>query len=206
MMRALTFDFQKDANVYSIPDQYMFGPAFLVNPVTAQLYTGAGAAGKAKTREVYLPAGTSWYNFWTGEVSNGGQKLTVDVPMDMMPLYVRAGSIVPMGPVMQYATEKPADKIELRIYPGANGSFKYYEDENDNYNYEKGAKATFTLNWNDKLQQLSISATKGSFKGMLKKHTFNIVLVKGAHGSNAGPADKIDRSVAYNGKPVVVRL
>jgi alpha-D-xyloside xylohydrolase len=121
----------------------------LVNPVTAQLYTGAGAAGKAKTREVYLPAGTSWYNFWTGEVSNGGQKLTVDVPMDMMPLYVRAGFFVPMGPVMQYATEKPADKIELRIYPGANGSFKYYEDENDNYNYEKGAKATFTLNWNE---------------------------------------------------------
>lgn len=206
MMRALTFDFQKDANVYSIPDQYMFGPAFLVNPVTAQLYTGAGAAGKAKTREVYLPAGTTWYNFWTGEINNGGQKLTVDVPMDMMPLYVRAGSIVPMGPVMQYATEKPADKIELRIYPGANGTFKYYEDENDNYNYEKGAKATFTLNWNDKLQQLSISATKGSFKGMLKKHTFNIVLVKGAHGSNTGTADKIDKSVVYTGKAMIVKL
>jgi alpha-D-xyloside xylohydrolase len=206
MMRALTFDFQKDANVYGIPDQYMFGPAFLVNPVTAQLYTGAGAASKAKTREVYLPAATKWYNFWTGEVTNGGQKLTVDVPMNMMPLYVRAGSIIPMGPVMQYATEKPADKIELRIYPGANGTFKYYEDENENYNYEKGAKATFTLNWNDKLQQLSISATKGSFKGMLKKHTFNVVLVKGAHGSNTGVADKIDKSVVYNGKPMVVKL
>jgi alpha-D-xyloside xylohydrolase len=206
MMRALTFDFQKDANVYGIPDQYMFGPAFLVNPVTAQLYTGADAASKAKTREVYLPATTKWYNFWTGEVTNGGQKLTVDVPMNMMPLYVRAGSIIPMGPVMQYATEKPADKIELRIYPGANGAFKYYEDENENYNYEKGAKATFNLNWNDKLQQLSISATKGSFKGMLKKHTFNVVLVKGVHGSNTGEADKIDKSIVYTGKPLVVTL
>ncbi|TFF34766.1 glycoside hydrolase family 31 protein [Mucilaginibacter psychrotolerans] len=206
MMRALTFDFQKDAKVYNIPDQYMFGPAFLVNPVTAQLYTGAGASGKAKTRELYLPAGTSWYNFWTGEVTKGGQKLSVNVPMDMMPIYVRAGSIIPMGPVMQYATEKPADNIELRIYPGANGTFKYYEDENENYNYEKGAKATFTLNWNDKLHQLSISATKGSFKGMLKKHTFNVVLVNGAHGSNTGTADKIDKSVVYTGKAVVVKL
>ncbi|MEO7216072.1 TIM-barrel domain-containing protein [Mucilaginibacter sp.] len=206
MMRALTFDFQKDANVYGIPDEYMFGPAFLVNPVTAQLYTGADAAGKAKTREVYLPAATKWYNFWTGEVTNGGQKLTVEVPMNMMPLYIRAGSIVPMGPVMEYATEKPADKIELRIYPGANGTFKYYEDENENYNYEKGAKATFTLNWNDKLRQLSISATKGNFKGMLKKHTFNVVLVKGAHGSNTGEADKIDKTVVYNGKVLVAKL
>nr|WP_294948349.1 TIM-barrel domain-containing protein [uncultured Mucilaginibacter sp.] len=206
MMRALTFDFQKDANVYGIPDQYMFGPAFLVNPVTAQLYTGTGAGSKAKTREVYLPAATNWYNFWTGEVTNGGQKLTVDVPMNMMPLYVRAGSIIPMGPVMEYATEKPADKIELRIYPGANGTFKYYEDENENYNYEKGAKATFTLNWNDQLRQLTISATKGSFKGMLKKHTFNVVLVKGAHGSNTGEADKIDKAVIYTGKQLVVKL
>ncbi|RWY50885.1 glycoside hydrolase family 31 protein [Mucilaginibacter gilvus] len=206
MMRALTFDFQQDANVYGIPDQYMFGPAFLVNPVTAQLYTGAGAAGKAKTREVYLPAATKWYNFWTGEITKGGQKLTVDVPMNMMPLYIRAGSIVPMGPVMEYATEKLADKIELRIYPGANGTFKYYEDENENYNYEKGAKATFTLNWNDKLRQLSISATKGNFKGMLKKHTFNVVLVKGTHGSNTGEADKIDKTVVYNGKALVAKL
>ncbi|WP_165851962.1 glycoside hydrolase family 31 protein [Mucilaginibacter terrenus] len=206
MMRSLAFDFQKDANVYSIPDQYMFGPAFLVNPVTSQLYTGTGAAGKAKTREVYLPAGTRWYNFWTGEVLNGGKKLTVDVPMATMPLYVRAGSIIPMGPVMEYATEKPADKIELRIYPGANGQFKMYEDENENYNYEKGARATFTLNWNDKLRQLSISATNGSYAGMLKKHTFNIVMVKGAHGADAGETRTYEKSVVYNGKPLTVKL
>jgi alpha-D-xyloside xylohydrolase len=206
MMRALTFDFKDDANVYSIPDQYMFGPAFLVNPVTEQLYTGAGAANKAKTRKVYLPKAAKWYNFWTGEVLNGGQHLTVDVPMHMMPLYVKAGSIIPMGPVMQYATEKPADTIELRIYPGANGEFKFYEDENDNYNYEKGAKAIFTLSYNDKLRKLTISETKGSFPGMLKQRTFNIVIVKGVHGSNTAVADKIDKSIKYIGKQMVVNI
>ena len=206
MMRALTFDFKDDANVYSIPDQYMFGPAFLVNPVTEQLYTGAGAANKAKTRKVYLPKAAKWYNFWTGEVLNGGQHLTIDVPMDMMPLYVKAGSIIPMGPVMQYATEKPADTIELRIYPGANGEFKFYEDENDNYNYEKGAKAIFTLSYNDKLRKLTISDTKGSFPGMLKQRTFNIVIVKGVHGSNTGVTDKIDKSIKYIGSQMVINL
>ncbi|AMR32233.1 hypothetical protein A0256_12775 [Mucilaginibacter sp. PAMC 26640] len=206
MMRALTFDFRNDPKVYGIPDQYMFGPAFLVNPVTAQLYTGAGASVKNKTREVYLPASTKWYNFWTGEVSNGGQKLTVDVPMDMMPLYVKAGSIIPMGPVMEYATEKAADKIELRIYRGADGAFKYYEDENDNYNYERGAKATFSLSWNDKLSQLTISETKGSFKGMLKQHTFNIVMVSGMHGSNTGTADKFDKTIVYKGQKLVEKI
>lgn len=206
MMRALTFDFKEDANVYNIPDQYMFGPAFLVNPVTEQLYTGTNAAGKAKTRSVYLPAATKWYNFWTGEVTNGGQKLTVDVPMDIMPLYVRAGSIIPMGPVMQYATEKLADKIELRIYPGANGTFKFYEDENDNYNYEKGAKATFDITWNDKLKTLTITDTKGSFPGMLKKRQFDIVMVNGTHGSNTGETIKIDKSVTYYGRKLIVKL
>ncbi|MBD1391521.1 glycoside hydrolase family 31 protein [Mucilaginibacter glaciei] len=206
MMRSLAFDFKDDAKVYGIPDQYMFGPAFLVNPVTAQLYTGKDAGSKAKTRNVYLPKATKWYNFWTGEISNGGQTLNVNVPMDMMPLYVKAGSIIPMGPVMEYATEKPADKIELRIYPGANGEFKFYEDENDNYNYEKGAKATFEFNYNDKLRQLTISATKGSFAGMLKQRVFDIVMVNGAHGSNTSASATIDKSVTYTGKQMVVNL
>jgi alpha-D-xyloside xylohydrolase len=111
-----------------------------------------------------------------------------------------------MGPVMQYATEKPADTIELRIYPGANGEFKFYEDENDNYNYEKGAKAIFTLSYNDKLRKLTISETKGSFPGMLKQRTFNIVIVKGVHGSNTAVADKIDKSIKYIGKQMVVNI
>lgn len=206
MMRSLAFDFQDDANVYNIPDQYMFGPAFLVNPVTSQLYTGKDADSKPKTRTVYLPAGTQWYNFWTGEVNAGGQKIDVNVPMDMMPLYVKAGSIVPMGHVMEYATEKPADNIELRIYPGANGAFSFYEDENDNYNYEKGAKATFVLTYNDKAHQLSITATKGSFPGMLKSRVFNIVIVNGKHGSNTSNTTKADKRIVYTGKPVTVQL
>jgi alpha-D-xyloside xylohydrolase len=206
IMRALTFDFRNDPNVYSIPDQYMFGPAFLVNPVTAQLYTGANATTSEKTREVYLPASTKWYNFWTGEVLNGGQNMKVPVPMDILPLYVKAGSIVPMGPEIEYATEKPAGNIELRIYPGADGTFKYYEDENDNYNYEKGQSATFTFTWKDKEHKLIISDTKGQFPGMLKQHTFNVVLVNGEHGSAPGITTKADRVVKYAGKAVTVNL
>lgn len=205
IMRSLAFDFRNDPAVRNIPDQYMFGPAFLVNPVTQQLYSGPNAGAKT-TRAVYLPSGSQWYDFYTGQIYKGGQTLDAAAPIDIIPLYVRAGSIVPMGPVMEYATEKPANTIELRIYRGADGHFDYYEDQNDNYNYEKGMSASFRLSWNDKLGVLSISATKGSFPGMLKKHTFNIVLVNGAHGSNTGTADRPDKSVTYTGKSMAVKL
>jgi len=205
-MRSLAFDFRGDANVYGIPDQYMFGPAFMVNPVTAQLYTGKNAATTEKSRKVYLPASTTWYDFWTGDVQKGGQTLNVSVPMDIMPLYVKAGSIIPMGPDEEYATEKSAKQTELRIYPGADGKFTIYEDENDNYNYEKGLFATFTVNWNDKLHQLSISDTKGHFPGMLKSRTFNVVIVNGAHGSNVDLTANADKKVKYNGKAIVVKI
>ncbi|MFB9844941.1 glycoside hydrolase family 31 protein [Mucilaginibacter ginsenosidivorans] len=206
IMRSLAFDFRNDKNVYDIPDQYMFGPAFLVNPVTEQLYSGENAALGKHTREVYLPAGTTWYDFWTGKKYNGGHKIEVDVPIETMPLYVKAGSIVPMGQHMQYATEKPADVMELRIYTGANGEFKFYEDENNNYNYEKGSYATFKFIWNDQSRQLSISDTKGDFPGMLKKRTFNIVLVKGSHGSDEGITAKADKTVTYAGKAISIKL
>ncbi len=206
MMRSLAFDFGDDANVYNIPDQYMFGPAFLVNPVTEQLYTAANATPGEKTRKVYLPKAATWYNFWTGEVLNGGQTINAPAPMDIMPLYVRAGSIIPMGPEVEYATQKNNDLIELRIYPDANGQFEFYEDENDNYNYEKGQYATFTLNWDDSKRTLTISDTKGHFAGMLQKHTFNVVLVKGAHGSNTGITADADKAVTYSGKAISVKL
>lgn len=205
MMRALTFDFRRDSNVYSIPDQYMFGPAFLVNPVTQQLYTAKNAPAN-KSRRVYLPATTKWYDFWTGQVLEGGQTLDAAAPMDIMPLYVRAGSIIPMGPEIEYATEKKGAPIELRIYPGANGSFKFYEDENDNYNYEKGQYATFTLSWNDQEHKLSISDTKGQFPDMLKSHTFNVVLVNGEHGANTGVTENSDKEIKYTGKKMEVVL
>jgi len=197
MMRSLAFDFKNDANVYSIPDQYMFGPAFLVNPVTGQRET---------SRKVYLPKGSTWYDFWTGQELKGGQSIDATASIETMPLYVRAGSIVPMGPEVEYATQKTNKPIELRIYPGANGQFKVYEDENDNYDYEKGQYATFTLSWNDKLHQLSISDTKGQFPGMQRQHSFNVVLVKGEHGSNTGITANADKTVKYEGKAMAVKL
>ncbi|HZY39782.1 MAG TPA: TIM-barrel domain-containing protein, partial [Mucilaginibacter sp.] len=123
MMRSMAFDFRNDPNVYNIPDQYMFGPAFLINPVTKQLYSGANALAGETTRKVYLPANTKWFDFWTGETLNGGQTIDAKAPIDVMPLYVKAGSIIPMGPNVEYATQNPSVPIELRIYPGADGSF-----------------------------------------------------------------------------------
>jgi len=206
MMRALTFDFRNDANVYSIPDQYMFGPAFLVNPVTEQLYTTPNVTPGEKTRKVYLPKSTTWYDFWTGQVLNGGQTIDAPSPMNIMPLYVRAGSIIPMGPEVEYATQKNNKVIELRIYPGADGRFTFYEDENDNYNYEKGQYATFTLIWNNKQKRLNISDTKGGFPGILKDRTFNIVVVNGEHGSGSLVTTGFDKTVKYEGKAIVVKL
>jgi len=206
IMRALSFDFRNDKKVYNIPDQYMFGPAFLVNPVTQQLYTGNYGSSDVKTRKVYLPEGTKWYDFWTGETVAGGQTINAAAPIDVMPLYVRAGSIVPMGPNVEYATQNPAGAIELRIYPGADAEFKYYEDENDNYNYEKGKSSTFTIKWNDKLRQLTLSDRNGSFPGMVKKHKFNIILVKPGHGVDSGITAGADKTVTYYGKEVSVKL
>ena len=206
MMRSLAFDFRNDPNVYSIPDQYMFGPAFLVNPVTEQLYTGSNASAGKTTRNVYLPASTSWYDFYTGQLYKGGQTIAAAAPIDIIPLYVKAGSIVPMGPVMEYATEKPNAAIELRVYPGANGQFTYYEDENDTYNYEKGAYATIKFSWNDKLHQLTIADTKGSYKGIPKTHKFNIVVVNGTHGSDVAAITDIDKSINYTGKAVTIKI
>ncbi|MFI5136908.1 MAG: TIM-barrel domain-containing protein [Sphingobacteriales bacterium] len=206
MMRALTFDFRNDSNVYSIPDQYMFGPAFLVNPVTEQLYTGPDATAGEKTRKVYLPKSAAWYDFWTGQIFQGGKTIDAAAPMAIMPLYVRAGSIIPMGPQVEYATQKNNKVTELRIYPGADGQFKVYEDENDNYDYEKGQFANFTFKWNDKQHTLTISATSGHFPGMLKQRTFNIVLVNGAHGSDTGITANPDKTVKYDGKAMSVKL
>ncbi|WP_179413702.1 TIM-barrel domain-containing protein [Mucilaginibacter sp. E4BP6] len=206
IMRSLAFDFRNDKNVYNIPDQYMFGPAFMVNPVTEQLYTGSNASAGKTTRDVYLPSGTTWYDFWTGKTYNGGQTIDANAAIETMPLYVKAGSIIPMGPVMQYSTEKPDDNIELRIYPGADGEFTYYTDENNNYNYEHGSYSTFKLKWDDKQHVLTISDSKGKFPGMLTKRKFNIVLVNGSHGADPGVTDHADKTISYYGKQLSVKL
>jgi alpha-D-xyloside xylohydrolase len=158
-----------------------------------------------KTRKVYLPGSTAWFDFWTGQAYTGGQTITAPAPINSMPLFVKAGSIIPMGPYLQYATEKPADPLELRIYPGANGAFELYEDENDNYNYERGKFALIPFSWNDKTETLTIGDRHGKFDGMLKERTMNIVLVNQTAGTGVEPA-KIFKAVRYSGKRMNVKM
>ena len=174
----------------------MFGPAFLVSPVTEP---------QATSRTVYLPAGAKWVDFWTGETLAGGQTVTANAPANILPLYVRAGSIVPFGPALQYATEKPADPIELRVYPGADGQFTLYEDEGDNYNYEQGGYATIPFLWDEAKQMLTIGKRSGKFPGMLKERTFHVVMVSAGGGSGAAMEEKRDAIVHYTGKKVMVK-
>jgi len=206
IMRSLAFDFRNDKNVNSIPDQYMFGPAFLVNPVTERMYSLETNVPAEKTRKVYLPESTLWYDFWTGKTLKGGQTIVAQAPIETIPLYIKAGSIVPMGSFLQYATEKSADVIELRIYPGANGKFVLYEDENDTYNYEKNHFATIEFLWNDKTKTLTVGDRKGTFKGMLNERKFNIVLVKAGIGTGVEISTKSDKSVNYSGKKILVKI
>jgi alpha-D-xyloside xylohydrolase len=195
VMRALPMDFRSDSKVLDISDQYMFGPAFLVNPVTQP---------RAESREVYLPASGAWIDFWTGEVLAGGQHLDTPAPQDRIPLFVRVGSIVPMGPCAQYADEKPSDPIELRVYAGADGRFTLYEDEGDSYDYEKGVYATIPMQWSEADQTLTIGSRKGEFPGMLTERTFRIVWVRPDHGVGVGRTSEPDAVVQYNGDRVTV--
>jgi Alpha-glucosidases, family 31 of glycosyl hydrolases len=161
---------------------------------------------KELTRKVYLPSNHQWYDFWTGDSYMGGQTITSAAPIDKIPLLVKAGSIIPMGPFVQYATEKPADPIELRIYTGADGNFTLYEDENDNYNYEKGQYATIMFTWNDGQKKLSISNRKGEFQGILKERIINIVLVKENHGTGVEIYSKPDKTIKYKGNKLEIKL
>ncbi len=197
MMRALVMDFPDDVKARAIGDQYMFGPAFLVSPVTTY---------KARKRTVYLPAGGGWYDFWTGGALAGGQTIEADAPYDSLPLQVRAGSIVPFGPDLQYTSEKPSDPITLYVYAGANGASSIYEDDGTSYGYERGAFARIPLRWNDAASTLTIGAREGSFPGMLPERTFQIVLVSSAKAAGFSFTPVPDRSVRYAGSGVDVTL
>jgi alpha-D-xyloside xylohydrolase len=196
MMRPLVMDFNGDASALSQPFEYMFGKAMLVAPVTEP---------KVNEWEVYLPKSVSWYDFWTGRRFDGGQKTKTASPPDKIPLFVRAGSIIPMGPVIQYSTER-SDPIEIRIYPGADGEFTLYEDENDNYNYEKGAYSTITFTWDDAKKALTINDRKGAFTEMLAERRFNIVKVASNRGTGTDEVKTYNRVVTYKGKRVLVKL
>jgi alpha-D-xyloside xylohydrolase len=192
-MRPLVMDFASDQRVLNIGDQFLFGPAILVNPVTEQ---------GATSRRLYLPAGTRWYDFWTGEAQDGGKSVEGEAPLDRIPLYVRAGSILPLGPDVEYAAEKPADPIELRVFAGGDGDFTLYEDENDNYDYERGVHATIPLHWDDAGKTLTIGARAGEFPGMLRTRTFRVVFAGLGHGTGGGLTENADRTVAYSGAEV----
>ena len=195
LMRPLVMDFPDDSAARESKDEFLFGPSFLVCPVTTK---------SAISRPVLLPAGTRWTDFWTGQTYPGGQTITAPAPIDTLPLYVRAGSLIPMGPFLQYTSEKPADPIELRVYPGANGAFTFYEDEGINYNYERGLFATIPLTWNDAARTLTFGPRRGAFPGMLSRRVFRIVWVKPAHGGGLDPAPA-DKTIVYDGKALVVK-
>ncbi|WP_338763262.1 TIM-barrel domain-containing protein [Massilia sp. METH4] len=157
------------------------------------------------TMRTYLPRGTAWYDFWTGERHDGGQVVARDTPLAIVPLYVRAGSILPMGPVMQYATERPDAPLEIRIYPGADGSFTLYDDDNETYAYERGESSRIRLDWNDREGVLSIGAREGSYPGMAMERQFNLVLVQPGSTGGIGNA-ATTQAVRYDGKAVKVTL
>ena len=206
MMRALPFDFMNDSAVFKINDQYMFGPAIMVNPVTQPLYyhrDNVKINSSSYTRKVYLPKGTDWFDFWTGRKLGGGQEVESDASYETMPVFIRAGSIIPLGPFIQYSTEQ-SDPIEIRIYPGANGEFTLYEDENDNYDYLKNLYSLITFQWNDAKRRLIIGARQGSYPGMLRERTFNIVLVNETKGRGDDVSAMPDKTIKYAGSEAVV--
>jgi alpha-D-xyloside xylohydrolase len=193
-MRPLAMDFRTDVRALNTPDEFLFGPAILVSPVIEP---------GATSRRVYLPPG-KWYDFWTGSSVDGGGMSSAAASLDRIPLHVRVGSIVPMGPDLQWATEKAADPLELRIYPGANAAFTLYEDEDDNYDYEKAVHAIIPIQWDDTNAKLTIGERQGKFPGMLERRTFHVIFVGEGHGTGIEPAAHVDKTIEYAGKSVTV--
>ena len=219
-MRALYMDFLNDKNTWKIGNEYMFGKAFLVAPVLHAQYTPEQKQNilkenegwnkttnnqvnlslnvdftQSKEMEVYLPSGNKWYNYWTNEDFDGGQKLKIKTSLDRIPLFVRAGSIIPIGPDVQYTNEKKWDNLIINVYPGADGTFTLYEDEGDNYNYESGAYTEIQMKWNDTKRILTIDARKGEYNGMLTKRNFTIRTVDGK-----------EKVITYSGKKINVKI
>ncbi|MGA8086782.1 MAG: TIM-barrel domain-containing protein [Terracidiphilus sp.] len=193
IQRPLVMDWRRDSNTRNLGDQFMFGPAIMVNPVLK---------ADANKRNVYLPAAAAWYDFWTGKSETGGQEIEADAPLDRIPLFVRAGSILPMGPQIEYATQDPAGPIELRVYRGADGKFDLYEDAGDGYEYEKGQHSVIPIQWNDTDSSLTIGARQGSFPGIIEHRKFRVVLVAGGHGTGVDVTSTANAEVSYEGNEV----
>ena len=202
-MRALLYDFPSDRRTWDIADEFLFGHSLLALPVTHPQYTSeetkaSGAVDFTQPRSIkrYLPSGTAWYDFNTERRYEGGQETELPTPFNQAPMMVRAGSILPLAPVMQHTGESKWDDLELVIYPGADGEFTLYEDEGDSYRYEQGLYSTIRLQWNDKKQQLTIGQRQGQFSGMLPQRTFRIRIA----------GHPTARTVLYNGERLTAPL
>jgi alpha-D-xyloside xylohydrolase len=196
IMRGLVMDFPSDPKVRNIADEYMFGPAFLVAPVTEF---------KARTRRVYLPAGAGWYDFDSGAFHQGGQEIAAPAPYERMPLFVKAGSIVPTGPEIEYTGQSPDGPLVLQVYTGADGSFSLYQDDGTSEAYSKGGFARIPIRWDDKAGTLTIGAREGSYPGMPNKRAISVRF----HDANSagGPdfSENAANRVIYDGSKVVIR-
>lgn len=197
IMRGLVMDFPKDTAVNNIGDQYMFGPSLLINPV----YTY-----KDRNRKLYLPAGQGWYNLYSGKFQSGGTHITEDAQYQRMPVYVKEGSIIPFGPDLQYTSEKPADTVTLYVYTGKDASFSLYEDENLNYNYEKGAFSNIPMSYNEATKTLTIDSRKGTFNGMLTNRTFRVIWISNNKPKELNFQQAEDETISYKGDKVIVKM
>ena len=189
IMRGLPMDFPDDPAVRDLSDQWMFGPALMACPVSEY---------KARSRSVYFPEG-GWYDFYTGEYFAGGRSRSIPAPYERMPLFVRAGSIIPFGPEIEWTGQKPDDDICLYIYAGADAHFDLYEDDGESYAYERGAYSIISISWNDAERELTFSPRQGSFPGMLENRRFRVVVVdpNKPHGYDPDAADDYTN---YNGE------
>ncbi len=198
IMRPLVMDFPTDINVHDIGDQYMFGPAFLVNPVTDY---------GARERKVVLPITPGgWYNFWTGAPEAGGRTVVADAPYTSLPLFIRAGSIIPMGPNLQYTDESSWDPITLYVYTGADGSFTLYEDQGLNYNYEQGEFSEIPIIWDEDNRRLTFGTRRGYFPEMLQQHTFKVIFVSKSHPKGFSFEPDSTQTVIYRGDEIRLDL
>lgn len=203
-MRAMFMDFKEDKNTWTNNRQFMFGHNILVCPVGNALFTpeeinrngnikNVNWSGTKKF-DVYLPAGTKWYDFWTNKLYDGGQNLTTEIPISHSPIFVKAGSILTIGPSVQYANENNYDNIEIIVYPGDDSQFLFYEDEGDNYNYEKGIYSTIPIKWDEKSQTLTVGKREGKFPGMLKERNFTVKII-----------GQFEKQIRYTGKSLTVK-
>lgn len=197
IQRPLIMDWRSDPKVLNLGDEYMFGPAFLVGPISKE---------GATKREIYLPQAPRWYDFWSGTHVQGSQDMEVEAPIEKLPLFIRAGSIVPLGPEIEYAGQKPGDPIELRIYQGASGAFELYEDEGDSYRYEQGSYTTIPVHWNDSSHTLTLGKRRGAFPGMVQSRTFHVVLVRPGHGVGEEISSQPDAVMKYSGERTELTL